>query len=953
MVGRERERAQLRRALETACAGVGRLVLVSGEAGIGKTTLVEDLAVQAEALGALVLSGGCYDLTTTPPYGPWLDAFREYRPRADLPERPPLLRGGEGGAGSQAERFEQVCLFLDTLARQVPVLLILEDVHWSDSASLDLLRLVARRIRQSRLLLIATWRVDELSRQHWLFRLLPVLVRESDGLRVDLSPLADAAQRALVEARYQLPPAERDALLAYLRQHAEGNPFFLTELLRSLEEAGVLSQVAPNAWRLRDMAEAPVPDLIRQVIDARVARLGENARTLLEVAAVLGYDVPLDLWAGLSACDDATLQAVARRVVDARLMLEHPPFGYRFSHALVREAIYHDIVLPRRQALHRQTAERLAAAASPDPDVVAFHFRQANDGRAASWLMRAGEQASRQFAPEAAIDRFTSALAVSGDLTEVERIETYLARGRARETLGAFSAAVADAETARQLAGAAGVERLEWQALIDLGVAWGPTNYSQAGRYFRQALELARSGNDRAAVAASLTQLGLGKFNLLKLDEALGLLREALGILEELGDLPSLARLHDSLAVAWWGNGDAFRAAEHWTVAIRLFERSGDRRQLASALCGSLAVSMTDFHIVASGSAELAASRVERGLRISREIDWRPGEIFALVNRARLAFLRGEVDTGLIDLRRARDLTSTIEHYEWSAAAWWVKGSVMLRVAAFDVARSAFEQALRDAEKIGSRFWIKLIAPSLAVAWMSLDEFDRARSVLEAQFGRFDAEQPLSGTLHDAHHVWALASLKLESGDAAGALALLDRLLAALPHADQGIVPGLAVLRGEALERLGRRAEAGEAFAAARTCLAGFGERPLRIIACAGLARVAEPDDAQTALDEARELASIVSAHLTEAPLRTGFETAIDALLARASIPALSSANVLSAREVEVLRFVAEGLTDVEVAERLFLSRRTVSAHLRSIYNKLGVSTRTAAARQALEQHLI
>lgn len=943
----------LRRALETAVDGAGRLVLVSGEAGIGKTTLVEDLAGQAEERGALVLTGGCYDLTTTPPYGPWLDAFRAYALHTGQPERPPLLHGGPDGAGSQAERIEQLCMFLDTLAEQIPLVLILEDLHWSDSASLDLLRVVARRINRSRLLLVATWRIDQLDRQHRLFRLLPLLVRESGGLRVDLAPLSETAQRALVEARYRLPPAERDALLDYLRQHAEGNPFFLTELLRTLEEEGVLRVAAPGAWCLGDLAEAPVPELIRQVIGARVARLGEDASALLEVAAVLGYDVPLDLWAGLSDCDDAILRAVATRVVDARLVLERPPLGYRFSHALVREAIYQGIVLPQRQALHRRAGELLATGARPDPDAVAYHFRQANDGRAAGWLARAGKQAAQQFAPEAAIDRFTSALAVSGDLNDEARIEIYLERGRAHETLGQFPAAVADAEIARKLAAVAANWRLEWQALLDLGAAWGPSNYRQAGRYLRQALELARSGDDRAAMATSLMQLGLGMFNHLKLDEALNLLREAFDIAEALGELPALARLHDRLAMTYWGNGDAFQAVEHWEAAIHLFEHLGDRRQLASTLCNTTAVSLIDFNIVASGSVELARTCAARGLQISDEIGWRPGEIFARINLARLASSQGEIDEGLEHVRQALDLATAIEHHEWSAAAWWVKGTTLFRAYALEAAQAAFEQALRDAEQIGSHFWIKLFGPSLAIALTSRGQFDRARSVLDEHVGRFDTESPLSGTLHEAHHVWALASLALAEGDASGALVLVNRLLAVLPHAERGIVPALALLRGEALERLGRRAEAREAFAAARARLAEFGERPLRIVACVALARVGEPVEAREALDEARDLAGFISTHLPDATLREGFETAVAPWLEPKSMPIVASNMLLSARETDVLGLVAEGLTDVQVAERLFLSRRTVSAHLRSIYGKLGVSTRTAATRLAIEQNLI
>ena len=141
LFGRQRERTWLRQALGTTLDGHGSLILVSGEAGIGKTTLVEDLAWQASERGALVLSGGCFELTTSPPYGPWLNAFGSYSSTKDLPTLPPSLQGCETGeSGSPNDLFRQAQRFLETLSARVPLVLILEDLHWADQPSLDLLR---------------------------------------------------------------------------------------------------------------------------------------------------------------------------------------------------------------------------------------------------------------------------------------------------------------------------------------------------------------------------------------------------------------------------------------------------------------------------------------------------------------------------------------------------------------------------------------------------------------------------------------------------------------------------------------------------------------------------------------------------------------------------------------------------------------------------------------------
>ena len=242
LVGRERERALLRERLDAALAGRGGLVLIGGEAGIGKTALAEGLAREAAEAGGLVLVGRCYDLTETPPYGPWVELFGRYpaSAAADLPPLPAAFaaRGQVGEAASQQALFLQVRDFLTALARRRPALLLLDDLHWADPASLELLRFLARDLAAVPLLLVVTYRADELTRRHPLSQLLPLLVRESAARRVELRPLDAAAVRALAAARYPLAEGDAARLAAYLQARAEGNPFFVQELLQALEEEG-------------------------------------------------------------------------------------------------------------------------------------------------------------------------------------------------------------------------------------------------------------------------------------------------------------------------------------------------------------------------------------------------------------------------------------------------------------------------------------------------------------------------------------------------------------------------------------------------------------------------------------------------------------------------------------------------------------------------------------------
>ena len=241
LVGREREVALLRERFAAALAGRGSLVLIGGEAGIGKTALAEALCEEARTRGALVLVGRCYDLAETPPYGPWIEAF-EQLPAGDGRSSLPAPLGRGDPAASQAALFARVRAVLAALARERPLVLLLDDLHWADPVSLDLLRTVARTLESGPILLLVTYRSDELTRRHPLAQLLPALVREAHAARLDLRPLDDAAVRSLVEARYG-PSADAGRLVAYLRAHAEGRPFYLGELLRALEEEGLLRRV--------------------------------------------------------------------------------------------------------------------------------------------------------------------------------------------------------------------------------------------------------------------------------------------------------------------------------------------------------------------------------------------------------------------------------------------------------------------------------------------------------------------------------------------------------------------------------------------------------------------------------------------------------------------------------------------------------------------------------------
>ena len=422
LVGREREQAMLRQALDEMLAGHGSLVLVTGEAGIGKTTLVEWLAGEAEEQGYLVLWGHAYDLSVTPPYGPWLEILRAYPQDDSLRALPPFVDDLESTAalGSQDRLFSAACDFFVEVGRCQPLVMILEDLHWADQASLSFLRVLARSIVNQRILLFVTYRSDELHHSQPLYTFLPALIREARAERVEMRPLNNAEQRALIESRYTLTTSDQSRLAHYLLTHSGGNPLYARELLRTLEDSDVLVE-DESTWRVGDLEHIRIPTLLQQVIEGRLARLGEVPRSLLQVAAIIGQDVPVKLWLQVSEASDEDL-AEAIEEGQASQLIEETGLGasYRFRHALFREALYAEMIALRRGRWHLKVAEALAATSSPDADSVAQHFLRADDDRAIDWLFRAGERAQRAYAWLDAAERFETAQQLMG--SEPERI---------------------------------------------------------------------------------------------------------------------------------------------------------------------------------------------------------------------------------------------------------------------------------------------------------------------------------------------------------------------------------------------------------------------------------------------------------------------------------------------------------------------------------------------------
>jgi DNA-binding CsgD family transcriptional regulator len=978
LIGRQQPIGVLHHRLEQALGGAGQVMVISGEAGIGKSRLVAEVKTAAVSARMRILQGTLFEPDRSLAYAALLDLFR----RAFAAAAPAEIARDLGTAAPELVKLlpelrlrlpdlaptpflepeQEKRRLIETLTQCVvqlsatqPLLVVIEDLHWSDETSLELLLSLSRRVAGQPILLLMTYRSDEVHAS--LRHLLAQLDRERLASEISLGPLDKSQVEAMIRAIFQLQrPVSADVLDA-LYPLTEGNPFFLEETLKALVVAGDVFH-RNGAWERKASGEFHIPRSIHDAVQRRVQQLPPAARELLELASVAGQRFDIALLQAMTNTNERSLLYLVKELIAAQLVVEASAEQIAFRHALTRQAIYSELLARERRSLHQAVAETIEHlyAASLDAHLadLAYHSYEAGQWeKALDYARRVGERSLALYAPRAAIEQLTRALEAAQRLARLPAPALLHSRGQAYETLGDFEHARADYEAAWRAAQGQYDHAAEWLALLDLGLLWAGRDYTQTGVYYRQAFDLAQTMGDPIRLAQSQNRLGNWHLNVDQPLEAIRYHQEALALFRAADHQRGVAETLDLLGMANLLNGAPQESAASCERAIELWRQLGDRQWLSSSLAtralGGLCYH-TDKLVPAGEYVSGDLPSVEEAVQIAREIGWYPGEAYALAVMASCLGPRGEYARGLEAGWQGLAIADEIEHHQWATCSCWGLGGMLLDLLALEQAREVLERGWKLATTIGSRHWIGCMAGMLTTTYLALDSLTQAEAVLTEALPPGAALQSIG-----QRAAWCgRAELALARQQPEEALKITEKLIAATSHADERRGPLRAMcLHGAALAALHKLDEAEAALLSAYQLAREHGWQAYVWRLSGDLGHCVRAQrrhaEAERYFAQARGQLEILVAGVPDDLLRATFLERANKLLppARPALLRRGQANDydgLTAREVEVARLVAQGKSNRAIASGLVVSERTAESHVTNILLKLNLTSRAQIA---------
>jgi class 3 adenylate cyclase len=607
-VGRERELEKLRKAADAAFAGRGEIVMLVGEPGIGKTRTTQEVETYARMRGAVVLWGMGHESAGAPSYWPWMQVGRSYGQGYELaelipdmdgkgpelirifPELSQMLDAEEPDAGSDPEAaqfrlFDAYTTFVRAMSRKMPLVIVLDDLHWADKPSLMLLRHLARELPRMRVLIVGTFRDTELARTHPLSEALAELNREAGFQRIVLRGLSRDEVAAYIRAAASVS-ADRQ-LVDRIFEETEGNPFFLSEVVNLLTQEGAFSK--------ESISDIAVPDGVREALGRRLDLLSEEANELLAIAAIAGREFTYETLSLLGEGGEQVLRLI-EEALEARVIEELPqPGRYRFTHALMQETLLSELSTTRRVRIHGQVGEALERRWGERADQratrLAQHFVEAamlspgHAEKAMHYSKLAAKQAEAQFGWDEAARHYEDCLTLAGSADEQQvdaEKELLLSLGICARNAGdyrkSWRSLMRAMDIARERKDATGMAR----AAIEAQQMIAPPGRQKA--LVDEALDALGDGNPYLEAKLLTYQLPPSRAGEVSDERVHEIRRRVMQLVERYGyeDVRASVIYVDAVRLSFGGDPD--EAARLMGESFELFSRLGETRLAANAL---------------------------------------------------------------------------------------------------------------------------------------------------------------------------------------------------------------------------------------------------------------------------------------------------------------------------------------------------------------------------------
>jgi DNA-binding SARP family transcriptional activator len=817
-VGRERELDELVRGLNDSFAGRGRLFLVAGEPGIGKSRLADELAVHARKRGARAVVGRCWEAGGAPAYWPWVqslracfaetgvEALREQLSTgaADLAQLLPELREAMPDLADplplEAETarfrlFEAVSAFLRRAAETRPVLLVLDDLHAADEPSLLMLRFLARELGDSRVLVVAAYRDVDPTVRDPLSATLAELAREPVTRRIELTGLLESDVAEFIARTTKLTPDR--AVVAEIHAETEGNPLFVEEVTRFLLREGALEAgVSPAGIR--------IPQGVRDVIGRRLGRLPDESQRVLTLASVLGREFPIGALARLSECSETALldaldEAMAARIVED---VTDAPSRLRFAHVLFRDTLYQGLTAGRRLRLHRQAGAVLENFYGDESEShlaeLAYHFAEAapagDAGKAVDYARRAGDRAAMLLAFEEAARLYRLALTLIHTEEAAEnrrtRCELLVRLGDVQARGGDMPAARETFLRAAELARATGWGELLARAALGYGGRFIFTRAADDDRVVPLLKEAAQALDQEqsslrvrvlARLACALSQH--------EPDTSKAVSAEALDLARKLDDPATLAY---AISGRLWATRAPLDLDERWALSGELIQ-AGDKERVFEGHGSRLMI------LLARGDIPGVRRELAAQSQLADELGQPSQRWWTQAHRATLALLEGRLSDAERLIADARDLGERAQSYDAVNYFRLQRFALRREQGRLHEVQTDFERAVEDDPGR------PLLRCALATVYWELGKYEQARRLFDEITSDLSQLTPNNDCLLAAA---LLAEIAAEAEDSERA----DALYGWLSPCDGLNVDTVEVSTGAVSRYLGQLAATGKRF---------------------------------------------------------------------------------------------------------------------------------------------